>query len=169
MKQLIDKSALVAEIKKAIDEPAPSHDQQCPWEDGYYCGLYKVESILDTIEVKGVDLEKEIEEHVVDMPMSEFTHDGEVDDYWDWAREEFRHFFELGLKAQENNMTEIKAGNCYMCLKDRRGYDSFTKGKIYVSLYDNALINDNRIEVKVMPSDCFRIATNSEIKAQKGE
>ena len=66
-------------------------------------------------------------------------------------------------------MTEIKAGNCYMCLKDKRGYDSFTKGKIYESLYDNALINDNHIEVKVMPSDCFRIATNNEIKAQKGE
>lgn len=66
-------------------------------------------------------------------------------------------------------MTEIKAGNCYMCLKDKKGYDSFTKGKIYVSLYDNALINDNHIEVKVMPSECFRIATNDEIKAQKGE
>lgn len=66
-------------------------------------------------------------------------------------------------------MTEIKAGNCYMCLKDKRGYDSFTKGKIYASLYDNALINDNHIEVKVMPSDYFRIATDDEIKAQKGE
>lgn len=63
-------------------------------------------------------------------------------------------------------MTEIKTGNYYMCLKDKRGYDSFTKGKIYVSLYDNALINDNHIEVKVMPSDCFRIATDDEIKAQ---
>lgn len=68
-----------------------------------------------------------------------------------------------------NSMTEIKAGNCYMCLKDIGGYDSFTKGKVYSSLYDNALINDNHIEVKVMPSDYFRIATNKEIKAQKGE
>lgn len=63
-------------------------------------------------------------------------------------------------------MTEIKTGNCYMCLKDIGGYDSFTKGKVYSSLYDNALINDNHIEVKVMPSDYFRIATNKEIKAQ---
>lgn len=66
-------------------------------------------------------------------------------------------------------MTEIKAGNCYMCLEDIGGYDSFTKGKVYPSIYDNALINDNHIEVKRMPSDCFRIATDDEIKAQKGE
>ena len=66
-------------------------------------------------------------------------------------------------------MTEIKAGKCYMCLRDIKGYESFTKGKIYSSIYDNALINDNYIEVLVRPSDYFRIATEQEIKAQKGE
>lgn len=76
-------------------------------------------------------------------------------------------FNEYVEKFEKESMTEIKAGNCYMCLKDKKGYDSFTKGKIYVSLYDNALINDNHIEVKVMPSNCFRIATDDEIKAQK--
>jgi hypothetical protein len=59
--ELIDKSALVTEIEKVIDEPAPSHDTQCPWEDGYWCGLYKAESIIDTFEVKEVDLEKKEE------------------------------------------------------------------------------------------------------------
>lgn len=48
-----------------------------------------------------VDLEKEIEEHVKGMPMSEFTHESEVGDHWDWAREEFRHFFELGFNARK--------------------------------------------------------------------
>lgn len=52
MEQYIKKSALVAEIEKAIDSPAPSHDQQCPWEDGYWCGLYTAEGIIDTLEVK---------------------------------------------------------------------------------------------------------------------
>ena len=66
-------------------------------------------------------------------------------------------------------MTEIKAGNCYICLEDIKGYDSFTKGKVYASLYDNALINDNHIEVKVTNSKHFRMATEQEIKAQKGE
>jgi len=58
MAQYIDKTALVAEIEKAIDSPAPSHDPQCPWEDGYYYGLGIAESIIDTLEVKeiGVDL-----------------------------------------------------------------------------------------------------------------
>lgn len=60
-------------------------------------------------------------------------------------------------------MTKIKAGNIYMCLKDISGYDSFTKGKVYSSIYDNALINDNHIEVKVMNSECFRIATDKEV------
>lgn len=60
MEQYISKNALVAEIDKVVDEPAPLHDQQCSWEDGYYCGLYKAESIIDTIEVKEVDLEEEI-------------------------------------------------------------------------------------------------------------
>lgn len=54
-----------------------------------------------------------------------------------------------------------------MCLRDIKGYESFTKGIIYSSLYDNALINDNNIEVLVRPSDYFRIATEQEIKAQK--
>lgn len=61
MAKYIDKSAVVAEIEKIIEEPAPSHDSQCPWEDGYYVGLYKAESIIDTLEVKEVDFEREQE------------------------------------------------------------------------------------------------------------
>lgn len=53
--ELIDKSAVIAEIEKLLDEPAPSHDPQCPWEDGYCCGLYKAECIIDTLEVKEVE------------------------------------------------------------------------------------------------------------------
>ena len=57
--ELIDKAALVAEIEKVMDEPTPPHDPQCPWEDGYLFALSKAESIIDTLEVKEVDLEKE--------------------------------------------------------------------------------------------------------------
>ena len=59
--KLIDKDKIVAEIEEAIDGPAPLHDQQCSWENGYYCGLYKAESIIDTLEVKEVDLEEDAE------------------------------------------------------------------------------------------------------------
>lgn len=66
--------------------------------------------------------------------------------------------------------TEIEAGKFYMCLKNINGYDSFTKGKVYHSLYDDALINDNSIEVMVRPSYNFRIATDAEVaKAKRKE
>lgn len=61
MEQYINKAALAAEIEKAIDSPAPSHDQQCDWEDGYWCGLSTAECIIDTFEVKEVDLENKKE------------------------------------------------------------------------------------------------------------
>lgn len=54
-RRYIDRDALIAKIEKAIDSPAPSHDQQCDWEDGYWCGLSKAECIIDTIEVKEVE------------------------------------------------------------------------------------------------------------------
>lgn len=68
-----------------------------------YDTCVKVLRIIDSLqrEQPGFDLEKEIEEHVKGMPMSEFTHESEIDDYWDWAREEFRYFFELGLNARK--------------------------------------------------------------------
>ena len=95
MAQYIDKSALVAEIEKIIEEPAPSHDQQCPWEDGYYCGLYKAESIIDTLKVKDVDLEKELDEWVKYGPHTNYP--------WctipDAIKITAEHFFELGMSV----------------------------------------------------------------------
>ena len=102
--QYINKDALLAEIEKAIDEPAPSHDQQCPWEDGYYCGLNKAESIIDSLEVedvKEVNLEKEIYEAEKRF--------GDIDEmggyriliFDDEFRDILHHFFELGRKSQK--------------------------------------------------------------------
>ena len=88
MTQYIDKDALIAEIERVIDEPTPPHDQQCSWEDGYYCGLNKSESIINTLKVKEVDLEKEYKMFV----------------NYDEGRSMFEtviYFFELGLKAQK--------------------------------------------------------------------
>ena len=104
MVHLIDKSALITEIDKAIDEPAPSHDQQCPWEDGYYCGLYKAESIIDALEVKEVNLEKHLKEDIEDVFFDLYgvavigaTSYLTVEDIKDIAK----HFFKLGLRAQK--------------------------------------------------------------------
>ena len=64
--------------------------------------------------------------------------------------------------------TEIEAGKFYMCLEPLKGYEAFTKGKVYHSPYDDALINDNSIEVYVHPTYRFRLATEAEVaKARK--
>lgn len=47
-----------------------------------------------------VDLEKEIEEHSERMPMSEFTHESEAEEFVKWAKQEFRHFYELGKNSK---------------------------------------------------------------------
>lgn len=100
--KLIDKDKIVAEIEKAIDGPAPLHDQQCSWEDGYYCGLYKAESIIDNLEVKEVDLEKLLSD--LDRYIKEFVATEEFEresiiagHYWVIAK----HAFLLGLKTQK--------------------------------------------------------------------
>ena len=103
MVQYIPKDALVEKIEKVIDEPAPSHDQQCNWEDGYYSGLYKAESIIDTLEVKEVDLEEEIRK----WRQKHFEGIGYVLDGsggWIGKTSLFdiaEHFFELGLKVNQ--------------------------------------------------------------------
>lgn len=100
---LIDKDALIAEIEKVIDEPTPPHDPQCPWEDGYCCGLYKAECIIDTLEVKEMDLDfqhfaKEMAE-VYTLPTSITENTEENPLNWEYAIA--KHFFELGLKTQK--------------------------------------------------------------------
>lgn len=98
--KLIDKDKIIAEIEKAIDEPAPSHDQQCPWEDGYYCGLYKAEGIIDNLEVKEVDLNKEIKDYFNNQPI--ITRSKGIDYQLIPSGEETaKHFFELGFRAQK--------------------------------------------------------------------
>ena len=57
----------------------------------------------DMPEQSEVDLEKEIEEHVIYMPHGEFASDNERQEDVEWARKEFHHFFELGLNARNEN------------------------------------------------------------------
>ncbi len=104
--RLIDKDKAIELIEKAVDEPAPSHDQQCPWEDGYWCGLYKAESIIENLEVKEVDLNKEIKDYFDNQPI--ITRSQGIDYQLIPSAEEIaKHFFELGLKA--GNLVDNKA------------------------------------------------------------
>lgn len=104
MVQYIDKSIVVREIKRRIDsnnEKAASYSSGS--EHDY---LYRVEekvykdllSFLNTIEVKGVDLEKEIEEVKHNYKVDDNRHTSICSADIEWLAE---HFFELGLKAAQ--------------------------------------------------------------------
>lgn len=96
MKQYIDKDTLVAEIKRRIKEID---------EIGTYLSpkgtLTNLLCFLNTLEVKEVDLEKEIYDAEKRF--------GDIDEmggyriiiFDDEFRDVLRHFFELGLKAQK--------------------------------------------------------------------
>lgn len=85
MKELIDKSAVVAEIKKLKERAYELYG--CSQFDTAY---NKVLESIDTLEVKEVDLEKEIGKYL-DANDIEFGHQIKLFDI-------AKYFFELGLK-----------------------------------------------------------------------
>ena len=107
MVQYIDKSALVAEIENKIKEYTKRGEESDAKRDGYgmYWGgvlscLNEIRTLCDTLEVKEVDLEKEIETYLKECLDVKFpTTDIEIikKDVAYTAR----YFFELGLKAQK--------------------------------------------------------------------
>jgi len=88
MKHLIDKDALVAEIdKKLAITSYVNYGTQRIW------AYNDVKEIIDTLEVKEVDLEKELDS----MITPELKFHKALPSLFDVAK----HFFELGLKAQK--------------------------------------------------------------------
>ena len=92
MKQYIDKAAVVAEIERRKEHYDNIQMIKSGYEDNIE-DFNELLSFLDTLEVKEVDLEKEI--------------DKELDRNWygeyinlDKFRESAKHFFELGIKVQ---------------------------------------------------------------------
>ncbi len=87
MAKYIDKSAVITEINKLKEHFVNKRDD---FERGYHSCLNAVSDSLDTIEVKEVDLEKEI--------------DSTYRNYVAFGRQEIanvaKHFFELGLIEQ---------------------------------------------------------------------
>jgi hypothetical protein len=108
MTQYIDKSALVVEIErlaevKPIDEFQPQVQNKIDWLSGKLFAINSLRVFLDTLEVKEVDLEKEL----IEWHKEHFKKDGTFigmsgfyltnNSQMDIAK----HFFELGLKAKE--------------------------------------------------------------------
>jgi len=88
--KLIDEDALVAKIERKLGEL--SKLEKASYEIGLYDAYKIVLSSLNTLEVKEVDLEKD-----VDKILEENDWNYDEIDFYDFAK----HFFELGLKAQK--------------------------------------------------------------------
>lgn len=103
MTQLIDKSALVAEIKRRNKEAYGNE-----WGWAVKCETYsEILSILDTLEVKEVDLGKELNDFIEqqkawikDDRVVEYDNGDSFNHIYD-LEEIAKHFFELGIKVAE--------------------------------------------------------------------
>lgn len=92
MANLIDKDALIAEIERRISEV--EQIDKASYEIGLYDAYKIILSFINTLEVKGIDLRKEIANQ----------YESNYEDYLTY--EEFadiaKHFFELGVKAKQS-------------------------------------------------------------------
>lgn len=94
MEQYIKKSALLAKIENLLDKSTYLEEYDCVYRDGNNGALYALKGKLDTLEVKEVDLDKEID--LVEDKYHGFESLSRAD-----IIAIARYFFELGLKAQK--------------------------------------------------------------------
>ena len=95
--KLIDKDALVAEIERRINEYNTPVDRL--GSNNIRLNECKdVLSFINALEVKEVDLEKEIDEVIHNYKVDNHRHTSIFSADIEWIAE---HFFELGLKAQK--------------------------------------------------------------------
>ena len=76
-------------------------------EDGnyptYLCALMDFEELIDSLqqEQPEVDIITEIEVHAGNMPHCEFSHYTDDEEDEEWAKKEFRYFYNRGLNARK--------------------------------------------------------------------
>lgn len=106
MAQYIDKDAVVAEIENLLDKGKYHEEYDCAYRDGNNGALYALKEKVNNLEVKEVDLEKEIDNYISDNFFGSET----LGFFANRTKEEpndidmalcAKHFFELGLKAQK--------------------------------------------------------------------
>lgn len=102
--KLIDKDAVVAEIERLIKLfTIPQY--QCEYNDAKADGFREFLSFIDTLEVKEVDLDKELNDFIEQQKawikddwVVEYNNGDSFNHIYD-LRELAKHFFELGIKA----------------------------------------------------------------------
>jgi len=99
--ELIDKDAVVAEIERRISILAggTGHPEVVKRVDGIIKGYKSILFFLDSLEVKEVDLDKEIDRELETRWRGEYL-------YTQKFRESAKHFYELGLNANNNSVIE---------------------------------------------------------------
>ena len=95
--KLIDKDLLVKEIKERIKKITDMQNYNLVIV-GIRGGYEDILSFLDTLEVKEVDLEKEIDEVIHNYKVNDHQHTSICSADIEWIAE---HFLELGLKVQK--------------------------------------------------------------------
>ena len=91
MTQFISKAAVVAEINRVLNSYDPNEITS-----GRYA-LVDLRNFLDTLEVKDVDLDKEIRHYRMRNPIIQHREES----LYDYMANVAKHFFELGIKAQK--------------------------------------------------------------------
>lgn len=107
MKQLIDKSTLVAEIDSLQDATMDENRNfLSSYHEGIFDGLSRVETFIDSLEMKDVDIEKEVANwwnEYYGCIKKNYTFEGYTGHYMENSTiiSLAKHFFEMGLKTQK--------------------------------------------------------------------
>ena len=107
MEQYISKSALLTELnRKKIPFKRDVEDGNYPT---YLCAIMDFEDYINSLEVKEVDLKKELQSFFYPhVPWGDY-YETEQEDIKEWSFKIAKHFFELGLSAS-NPITATDRG-----------------------------------------------------------
>ena len=127
--KLIDKDTLVAEFNRLIAELVEKGEDTM-FEQGRISAFEDAKLFLDTLEVKEVDLQSEID-HVWDNTSDNFSEDG-----WKEFEDIAKHFFELGMEVS-NPLTVKDIKKIYHLVNEVS--DDLGVRAMYVNIYQEAL------------------------------
>ena len=155
--ELIDKAAVMAIIEKRKQRIYP---KRTDYTDGQKSELVNLSLEIDTLEVKEVDLEEELESFAYTLPHSAIgdgEHLGKFDDpkvkearkhgwshlwRYNYVKEIAKHFFELGLKSQ-NMITPLQQQRIsVMKMEFWTGLQTFNESEMTLSDAYNKGIED---------------------------